>query len=68
MLGYHSLRWTEHSSHFSVGQALEIIRCVAPKQAFLTHMSHEIGLHAQAQTRLPEGVQFAYDGLTVEIE
>ena len=63
-----SLRWTEHSSHFSVGQALEIIRWVAPKQAFLTHMSHEIGLHAQAQTRLPEGVQFAYDGLTVEIE
>ena len=64
-----SLRWTEHSSHFSVGQALEIIRRVAPKRAFLTHMSHEIGRHAEAQSYLEaEGVQFAYDGLTVEIE
>lgn len=63
-----ALRWAEHSSHFSVGQALEIIMRVAPKRAFLTHMSHGIGLHAEAQKALPRGVEFAYDGLTVEIE
>lgn len=63
-----ALRWTEHSSHFSVGEALALIRRVAPNQAFLTHMSHGIGLYAEAQARLPEGVQFAYDGLTVEIK
>ena len=62
-----ALRWTEHSSHFSVAQALDLIRRVAPRRAYLTHMSHEIGLHAEAQLLLPEGVQFAYDGLKIEI-
>lgn len=62
-----ALRWKEHSSHFSVAQALDLVRRVAPKQAYLTHMSHDIGLYAFAQLRLPEGVQFAYDGLKIEI-
>lgn len=62
-----ALRWTEHSSHFSVGQALDLIRRVAPRRAYLTHMSHEIGLYAEAQLLLPEGVYFAYDGLKIEL-
>lgn len=62
-----ALRWTEHSSHFSVGQALDLIRKVAPRRAYLTHMSHEIGLHAEAQLLLPEGVYFAYDGLKIDL-
>jgi len=63
-----ALRWTEHSSHFSVGEALEIIRRVAPRRAYLTHMSHKIGLYDEAQAKLPEGVEFAYDGLIINIE
>ena len=62
-----ALRWTEHNSHFSVDQALDIIRRVAPKRAFLTHMSHNIGLYTEAEKRVPPGVQFAYDGLIIEI-
>lgn len=62
-----ALRWTEHNSHFSVDQALDIIRRVAPERAFLTHMSHNIGLYAEAEKRVPPGVQFAYDGLIIEI-
>lgn len=62
-----ALRWTEHNSHFSVDQALDIIRRVAPKRAFLTHMSHNIGLYTEAEKRVPPGVQFAYDGLKIEI-
>lgn len=62
-----ALRWTEHGSHFSVGQALDLIRRVAPRRAYLTHMSHEIGLYAEAQLLLPEGVYFAYDGLKIDL-
>lgn len=62
-----ALRWTEHNSHFSVDQALDIVRRVAPKRAFLTHMSHNIGLYTEAEKRVPPGVQFAYDGLKIEI-
>lgn len=62
-----ALRWEPHDSHFSVAEAIEIINRIRPKRAYLTHMSHGIGLYAEASKRLPEGVEFAYDGLVVEI-
>ena len=63
-----ALRWEPHDSHFSVDEALALIRRIAPQRAYLTHMSHGIGLYEQASRRLPEGVEFAYDGLSVEID
>lgn len=62
-----ALRWEPHDSHFSVAEAIEVINRIRPEQAYLTHMSHGIGLYAEASKRLPEGVEFAYDGLVVEI-
>lgn len=67
VLVVNALRWENHNSHFSVAEALEVIRRVAPERAYLTHMSHRIGLHAVAEQHLPEGVYLAYDGLTVTI-
>lgn len=67
VLVVNALRWERHSSHFSVDEALELIQRVKPRRAFLTHLSHDIGLYAEAQRRLPEGVEFAYDGLEIEI-
>ena len=46
---------------------MQLIEKVAPKKAYLTHMSHDIGLHCVANLRLNEGVEFAYDGLKVEV-
>ena len=62
-----ALRYEPHDSHFSVDEALALIRRIAPHKAYLTHLSHDIGLHAEAELRLPEGVAIAYDGLTIEI-
>lgn len=62
-----ALRWEPHDSHFSVAEAIEVINRIRPERAYLTHMSHDIGLYAEASKRLPEGVEFAYDGLVVEI-
>lgn len=62
-----ALRFAPHDSHFSVEEALELILRVNPQRAYLTHMSHQIGLHAVASQRLPENVFFAYDGLRIEI-
>lgn len=67
VLVINALRFKPHDSHFSVAEALNIIEKVAPREAYLTHMSHEIGLYDEASSRLPEGVRFAYDGLRVEI-
>ena len=35
-------------------------------QAYFTHMSHQMGLHAEIESELPEGIHLAWDGLTLE--
>ena len=67
VLVVNALRFEPHDSHFSVDEALEVVAKVKPERTYLTHMSHDIGLHCVANMRLPEGVEFAYDGLKVEI-
>ena len=62
-----ALRKEKHFSHFSLPEALEVIAQVNPEQAYLTHISHEMGLHAEVDTTLPDGVHLAYDNLTIEI-
>ena len=58
------LRWQEHPTHFTIDQALSVIDDVNPKQAFLTHIAHQV-LHAEAEAYLPEHVALAWDGLTI---
>ena len=67
VLVINALRFEPHDSHFSVDEALAIVERVAPKRAYFTHMSHDIGLHCIANLRLPKGVEFAYDGLKIEL-
>ena len=52
----------KHSTHFSVGEAVEVIRDLAPRQAYLTHLSHHID-YARDRGALPDNVALAYDGL-----
>lgn len=67
VLVVNALRQKKHFSHFCLSEALEIVRELGPERAFLTHASHEMGLHAQVQPTLPDGVFLAYDGLSVEV-
>ena len=67
LLVVNALRFDLHYSHFNVEEALQLIGEVKPKMAYLTHMSHAIGLHAHSEKKLPEGVKMAYDGLSIEI-
>ena len=62
-----ALRKEHHLSHFTLDEALHICYRVSPRAAYLTHISHQMGRHATEERALPEGVHFAYDGLTVEI-
>lgn len=61
-----ALRDTPHPSHETLDEALANIERIAPRQAFLTHMSHQIGLHADVEKKLPAHVYCAYDGLSVD--
>lgn len=67
VLVVNALRFERHPSHFNVEQALELIAKVAPRRAYLTHASHDIGLYEQTNAKLPQGVELAYDGLEIEI-
>ncbi len=67
VLVVNALRFEEHPSHFNVEQALELIAKVGPRKAYLTHLSHDVGLIDEAQSRLPEGVYIAYDNLQIDI-
>lgn len=63
-----ALRFREHFSHFSVSEALEFIDKVKPQRAWLTHICHDMGLHAEAETILPDHVRLAYDGLKFRVD
>lgn len=61
-----ALRFRHHPTHLTVDQALEVIDQVKPKQAYLTHIAHEIE-HAEVDTQLPDGVNLAFDSLCVDV-
>lgn len=56
------LREREHFSHLTVSEALELIDELRPRRAYLTHLCHEVGRHAEFERRLPEKVSPLYDG------
>lgn len=68
VLAVNALRFAPHPSHFNLAEALALIRRVGPREAYITHMSHEIGLHAATDATLPPGVHLAYDMLEIEIK
>ena len=67
ILVINALRIEEHYSHFNLDQALEFIKVIKPKKAYLTHISHMLGFHDEVQKILPENVFLAYDGLEITI-
>lgn len=67
VLVINALRDTEHFAHFTINEALTLIKEVKPKRAYLTHFSHEAGRHHDMERRLPENVFPAYDGLSFRI-
>lgn len=65
LLVVNALRISKHFSHFCLSEALDIIAQVAPQEAYLTHISHEMGFYAKVERELPPHVHLAYDGLKV---
>jgi phosphoribosyl 1,2-cyclic phosphate phosphodiesterase len=60
-----ALRERAHPTHFSLSEAIEVARRIAPRQTYFTHMCHDLQ-HAPTCARLPTGMALAYDGLVVE--
>jgi phosphoribosyl 1,2-cyclic phosphate phosphodiesterase len=61
-----ALRKEPHISHFSLSEALALLEELKPQQAYITHISHLMGLHREVEAELPDFVHLAYDGLKLE--
>jgi phosphoribosyl 1,2-cyclic phosphate phosphodiesterase len=61
-----ALRQKFHPTHFSLPQAVEVARKVGARRTLFTHMSHDLE-HEETNAQLPDGMELAYDGLTLEL-
>jgi phosphoribosyl 1,2-cyclic phosphate phosphodiesterase len=62
-----ALRKRKHISHYSLSESIDLIKELSPKRAYITHISHQMGLHHNVNEELPRGISLAYDGLRLEI-
>jgi phosphoribosyl 1,2-cyclic phosphate phosphodiesterase len=62
-----ALRKDYHISHFTFKEAIDLMIELKPKRAYFTHISHQLGLHKEILNELPDWIQPAYDGLSVEV-
>lgn len=61
-----ALRRQPHPAHFSLSEALHEVEALGAKRAFFTHIAHDLD-HDETNATLPQNVQLAFDGLSVEI-
>ena len=62
-----ALRDKPHPMHSTVANSLEIVRELAPRRAWFTHICHDLP-HEETNARLPANVRMGYDGLTFEVK
>lgn len=63
VLVLNALRHQQHISHFTLAEAIAIAQEVDAEATYFTHISHQLGRHAEVTGMLPAGVHLAYDGL-----
>lgn len=61
-----ALRHRPHSKHLTISQAVEVAQQIGARQTYFIHMAHSV-LHADEDAKLPDGVAFAYDGLSFSV-
>lgn len=62
-----ALRREAHISHFTLSQAIGLIKELSPRMAYLTHVSHQMGPSSLIDKELPPNIKMAYDGLVLEL-
>lgn len=67
ILVVNALRKKEHISHFTLQQAIDLVKELEIPQAYFTHISHQLGCHEEINAELPPGIQLAWDGLQLVV-
>jgi phosphoribosyl 1,2-cyclic phosphate phosphodiesterase len=63
-----ALRREKHISHFNLDEAIALVQELQVPQAYFTHISHQLGRHADVEAELPQGIRLGFDGLQVEVD
>lgn len=67
VLVLNALRRETHISHFTLNEAIQIAQNVGAKETYFTHISHQLGLHAEVSKELPANIALSYDGLRLHL-
>jgi phosphoribosyl 1,2-cyclic phosphate phosphodiesterase len=62
-----ALRHEKHVSHFNLQEAIEEVQELGIPRAWFTHISHQLGKHADVNLTLPGGMELGYDGLVINV-
>ncbi len=63
-----ALRKENHISHFTLGEAIEIVNELKIPNGYFTHISHQLGCHAEIENELPSNIHLAFDGLALHFD
>ena len=61
-----ALRTAEHTTHFSLAEALAAVKESGARETWLTHLTHEFDTEI-LEAQLPENVHVAWDGLRISL-
>lgn len=67
VLVINALRKEKHLSHFTLQEAIDLATELNIPNTYFTHVSHQMGLHAEVNKTLPIGMQLAHDGLVITV-
>ena len=63
-----ALRKQQHISHFNLAEAIELVGELKIPTAYFTHISHQLGRHAEIENELPDNIHLAYDKLELKMQ
>ena len=58
-----ALRYKKHISHYTLDEAVALVQELEVPRAYFTHISHQLGKYDDVNSKLPQGLELAYDGL-----
>lgn len=56
-----------HISHYSLSEAIEVVRELKIPTTYFTHIGHSMGLYDVVEREMPAGMHLSYDGLVLHI-
>ncbi|WP_305982632.1 MBL fold metallo-hydrolase [Roseivirga thermotolerans] len=67
ILMINALQQTEHLSHLTLNEAIDMAQKIGADATYFTHLSHKMGSHKTIEAQLPNNIYIAYDGLQLSL-